>query len=107
MRPVPVISAATAAVALALTCAPASAAWAAWAAPGTVRLFSPNGQTRTITNPQPGQCHPGLGPNSALLNQTEGTILVFPDSNCRLRVYDPVQPAGLKNGNIGSFYAQD
>ncbi|MEU5867973.1 MULTISPECIES: hypothetical protein [unclassified Nonomuraea] len=97
MRPIPVISAA---VVLALTCAaPASAA------PGFVRLFSPDGQSRIIDNPQPNQCHPGFGPGSSLLNRTAGTVLVFPDSNCRIKVFDPVEPGDVKQGNIGSFLA--
>ncbi|MEU1387312.1 MULTISPECIES: hypothetical protein [unclassified Nonomuraea] len=100
MRPIPAISAATAAVALALACATPAAA-----APGVVRLFSPDGQSRLITDPQPNQCHPGFGPDSGLLNRTSGTILVFPDSNCRIRVFDPVQPGATKQGNIGSFLA--
>ncbi|MEV4372506.1 hypothetical protein AB0J71_35920 [Nonomuraea sp. NPDC049637] len=99
MRPIPAVSAA---VALALVCATPAAA-----APGIVRLFSPDGQSRIITNPQPNQCHPGFGPGSSLLNRTSGIVLVFPDSNCRIQVFDPVEPGTTKQGNIGSFRALD
>ncbi|MEV8637311.1 hypothetical protein AB0395_37285 [Streptosporangium sp. NPDC051023] len=87
---------------LALACAsPASAA------PGFVRLYSPDGQVRTITDPEPRACHQGFGENSVVVNRTEGTILIFPDPNCRTRIFNPVDPDGTRHGTIGSFFALD
>jgi hypothetical protein len=85
-----------------LTCAsPASAA------PGVVRIYGPDGQVRTYADPEAGRCYRGTGADSALVNQTEGTILVFPDSGCRTRIYDPVEPGETKSGNISSFKPLD
>ncbi|MER6581967.1 hypothetical protein [Nonomuraea sp. NPDC001023] len=41
------------------------------------------------------------------MNRTSGIVLVFPDSNCRIQVFDPVEPGTTKQGNIGSFRALD
>ncbi|GGT16628.1 hypothetical protein ACFFV7_41545 [Nonomuraea spiralis] len=101
MRPIPAILAVAAGALTLISAVPASAA------PGVALLSSQDGQTRTINDPQPRQCHRGFGPNSGLANYTEGTILVFPDSNCRTRIFDPVEPGDTKNGNIGSFFALD
>lgn len=57
MRPIPAVSAA---VALALVCATPAAA-----APGVVRLFSPDGQSRIITNPSPTNATPASAPAAA------------------------------------------
>ncbi|GAA3106628.1 hypothetical protein [Streptosporangium carneum] len=102
MRHLPTLLAAAAAGTLALACAgPASAA------SGAVRLYSQDGQVETVTDPQRGVCHRGFGANSAVVNQTEGTILIFPDPNCRTRTFNPVDPGEAKHGNIGSFLALD
>ncbi|MET7336786.1 hypothetical protein [Nonomuraea sp. NPDC005650] len=102
MRRVPALLAIAASGVLVLTCAgPASAA------PGVVRLYGPDGQVATVVDPQPYDCHQGFGDDTALVNRTEGTVLVFQDFNCRTRVFDPVSPGETRYGNIGSFQALD
>src|SRR5262245_28025924 len=85
MRPISALLAATAAGALALTVVgPASAA------PGFVRIETASGQVKTHTDPKAGRCYQGFEGESTITNRTRGTILVYPDPNCRTRVYIPV-----------------
>ncbi|MGW4957351.1 hypothetical protein ACWEPL_08955 [Nonomuraea sp. NPDC004186] len=100
MRRFSALSAMAAAGALVLACAgPASAA------PGFVRLYSSDGQVATVVDPEPFVCHQGFGDDTAVVNRTRGTILIFPDFDCRTRIFDPVEPGEDRYGNIGSFQA--
>ncbi|MFC4010828.1 hypothetical protein ACFOY2_26610 [Nonomuraea purpurea] len=103
MRPIPTALLATAAAgALALSIAdPASAA------SGFVRIHSASGQVKTINDPQPHVCHQGFTGQSTIINQTEGTILVFPDQNCRTKVFIPVPSHETVHGRYASFFAVD
>ncbi|WP_331743320.1 hypothetical protein [Kitasatospora sp. NBC_01300] len=76
------------------------------AAPGVVYLEH-HGQVQTAQDPQANQCHRGPGPETLVRNQTEGTILIFPDGNCRTQAYQPVEPGEERFGDIGSFLALD
>lgn len=96
------LGSALAAGTLALTCAAPAVA-----APGFVRVYSAGGQVKTVTDPQPRVCHQAFGPNTAIVNQTQGTILIFPDDQCRTRVFIPVHPGETRHGDIGSFLALD
>ncbi|MFI6505623.1 hypothetical protein [Nonomuraea typhae] len=100
MRSIPLVLSAVAAATLAFA-GPASAA------PGIVILTSPGGEQQVVENPEPGQCHPGIGPDNGVANFTQGTILVFPDPACRTRIYDPVEPGEVREDNVGSFTALD
>lgn len=102
MRAIPAILTAAAAGTFTITCA-----GPALAAPGVVIITAANGQDRTVADPKPRDCHRAGGPGSTLRNLTEGTVLVFPDAGCRTKLYNPVQPGGTKQGNIGSFFALD
>lgn len=77
------------------------------AAPGEVVVTSEGGETKTHTAPQRGACLAGGGHNSTLANNTQGTILAFPDRACRTRVRIPVAEGEVRQGNIGSFRAMD
>ncbi|MEU6789746.1 hypothetical protein ABZ912_62115 [Nonomuraea angiospora] len=100
MRRVSALSALAVAGSLVLACAgPASAA------PGFVRLYSSDGQVATVVDPEPFVCHRGFGDDTAVVNRTRDTILVYPDFDCRARIFDPVEPDENRYGNIGSFQA--
>ncbi|MEV4899285.1 hypothetical protein AB0K48_59200 [Nonomuraea sp. NPDC055795] len=101
MRPIPLMLAAAAATLAFVGTGPA------FAAPGVVFLHSPDGAQKTVENPQPRECHVGTGPGSLVRNATEGTILIFPDSACRTRIFNPVESGEVRVDNVGSFMALD
>ncbi|MFE5326205.1 hypothetical protein ACFRCG_07415 [Embleya sp. NPDC056575] len=78
----------------------------ATAAPGVV-IMNRLGQEKAVSDPQADQCQPGLGTGTTISNRTEGTILLFPDSNCQTKVYDPLEPSQTRTAQVGSFMALD
>ncbi|OPC76965.1 hypothetical protein B4N89_40965 [Embleya scabrispora] len=83
------------------------AASTASAAPGVV-IMKNGGKSKQVQDPKDGQCHPGLGPDTAITNLTSGTILLFPDGNCRTKVFNPLGPGEFRsNENVGGFQALD
>ncbi|GAA1737923.1 hypothetical protein [Nonomuraea bangladeshensis] len=101
MRLIPTaLLAAAAAGALALTVAAPAAA-----AQGLVVIDSGSGQLEVIQDPEPGVCHQGLTEVSTIANHTRGLIRLFPDANCRLRVFIVLPPSGIITGRYASFQA--
>ncbi|MEV4580458.1 hypothetical protein AB0K16_45255 [Nonomuraea jabiensis] len=70
-----------------------------------MRLYSRDGHLATVVDPEPFVCHQGFGEDTAVVNRTQGTILIFPDSDCRTRIFNPVEPDEGTYGNVGSFQA--
>ncbi|MFI6298542.1 hypothetical protein ACIBEJ_43605 [Nonomuraea sp. NPDC050790] len=101
MRPIPLLLAAAAATLAFAATGPAVAA------PGVVFLHAPSGEQKTVENPAALKCHVGTGPGSLVRNATAGTILVFPDSACRTRIFNPVEPGEVRVDDVGSFMALD
>ncbi|MCF6473580.1 hypothetical protein FAF44_35125 [Nonomuraea sp. MG754425] len=60
-----------------------------------------------VNDPQPGVRYQGFTEESTVLNRTEGTILVFPDPNCRTWVFIPVSRGESVHGRYASFRALD
>ncbi|MFF4615640.1 hypothetical protein [Nonomuraea jabiensis] len=85
--------AATAATAVTLTATPAAAA------SGAVIITTLGESAWGIGDPRPGECH-DLGPGyHAVINETDGPILVFPDHACAgeamlVHAYDRTQFGG-------------
>ncbi|MYS82102.1 hypothetical protein [Embleya scabrispora] len=83
------------------------AASTATAAPGAV-IMDNGTQSREVRDPKAVQCHPGLGPGTAITNLTAGTILLFPDGKCATKVLNPLGPGEFRpDENVGSFQALD
>ncbi|MFG2915879.1 hypothetical protein ACGF0D_23715 [Kitasatospora sp. NPDC048298] len=77
------------------------------AAPGVV-IMENNGQFTEVRDPAPQRCYPGLGADTAIANRTSGTILLFPDDNCRVRIFNPLGPGEFRpDEHVGSFMALD
>ncbi|MEV7186607.1 hypothetical protein [Kitasatospora sp. NPDC093102] len=77
------------------------------AAPGIV-IMEKGDQFRPVRDPRGGQCYAGLGPDTAIVNRTGGTILLFPDGNCQTRILNPLGPGEFRpDENVGSFLALD
>ncbi|MFJ7907406.1 hypothetical protein [Kitasatospora sp. NPDC096204] len=80
---------------------------AASAAPGVV-IMEQGSNFQQVKDPQGGQCYPGLGPDTAIFNRTNGTILMFPDNFCQTRILNPLGPGEFRpDENVGSFLALD
>ncbi|MEU6997931.1 hypothetical protein [Nonomuraea sp. NPDC046570] len=76
------------------------------AAAGTLILYSTSDHQEYV-DPQPG-CYPATGPDSVVMNGTDGRILMFPDGFCRTRVYWPVESHELSMGHtVGSIRVLD
>ncbi|MEU0940792.1 hypothetical protein [Embleya sp. NPDC005971] len=83
------------------------AASTASAAPGVV-ILEKGAKSKQVEDPKGGQCYPGLGPGTTIANQTEGTLLLFPDGKCQMKIFNPLGPGEARpDENVGSFLALD
>ncbi|SDD65228.1 hypothetical protein [Actinokineospora iranica] len=77
------------------------------AAPGVVRLYSPDGQIKTVQDPRPLVCYRGFGADTAVVNRTSATIFLFPDPGCRTDIHDPVEPGDTKFSTAAAFMTHE
>ncbi|MFI5617596.1 hypothetical protein [Streptomyces sp. NPDC051567] len=74
------------------------------AAPGEVVQRSRSGEEEVTDDPKPSDCHQGLGKGTTISNFTESPILLFPDPNCRTKIFDPLEPEETRTDWAGGSF---